>query len=98
MVIEVPALAVIIVAMSIGRLVGSLAECTHVAHMKKAMKQRGRVHTMDASSDEECTICLEDLSCSKVMTLRCNHTFHQECIQRWFTSRLICPNCNATVL
>ncbi|XP_031397644.1 uncharacterized protein LOC116208383 isoform X2 [Punica granatum] len=47
---------------------------------------------------ERCTICLLDLSptCGRtVVTLRCSHTFHLDCIGSAFNSKRVmeCPNC-----
>ena len=50
-----------------------------------------------------CSICLERMNDREVMsTLRCQHTFHHECIDAWLTATLqtplvepSCPECRA---
>ena len=41
-----------------------------------------------------CTICLEE--CSECVALKCNHTYHKDCIDKWFQtsgSNKSCPLC-----
>lgn len=41
-----------------------------------------------------CTICLEVVENNRnKKTLRCNHHFHADCINRWLRSRPHCPIC-----
>ena len=47
----------------------------------------------------ECPICLETLD-GIIVKLKCNHKYHQFCIEDWFNrtitnkNNLICPECN----
>lgn len=47
----------------------------------------------------ECPICLEYLE-GVIVKLKCNHKYHQICIEDWFNrtisnkNNLICPECN----
>ena len=47
----------------------------------------------------ECPICLENLE-GVIVKLKCNHKYHQICIEDWFNrtisnkNNLICPECN----
>ena len=47
----------------------------------------------------ECPICLEYLD-GVIVKLKCNHKYHQICIEDWFNrtisnkNNLICPECN----
>ena len=43
--------------------------------------------------DEEWTVCLEKLSSSsmQIMSLRCKHYFHKECIDEWVKRNQTCP-------
>jgi len=46
---------------------------------------------------EECIICIEDYQPHDVLcTLKCNHTFHKECIENWihYSSTTQCPICS----
>lgn len=46
------------------------------------------------SEDEECSICLDPLLEINSFTLQCNHHFHEECIEMWFSKNVfICPYC-----
>ena len=39
----------------------------------------------------ECPICYEPMNAST--TLKCGHTFHKECIDRWAEHHCTCPYC-----
>ena len=48
---------------------------------------------------EGCVICLEKYQKKeKVITLRCNHMFHQTCIEEWFKNGKSCPLCRFSLL
>jgi hypothetical protein len=48
---------------------------------------------------EECVICLDDYDYdNNVGKLRCNHYYHQKCIERWLMEKTICPLCKYNVL
>ena len=48
--------------------------------------------------DEGCVICLERYKKNdKIIVLKCNHVFHDECIEAWFISRPSCPLCRLTL-
>ena len=48
---------------------------------------------------EGCVICLEKYQKKeKVITLRCNHMFHQTCIEEWFKKGKSCPLCMFSLL
>ncbi|CAE7264655.1 RDUF1, partial [Symbiodinium pilosum] len=42
-----------------------------------------------------CVICAEDIVeyGTPVVTLNCQHVFHEDCIRRWLTRRHTCPTC-----
>ena len=45
-------------------------------------------------SDDECTICLEQMSGASIRTFPCNHKFHSKCIDQWiYRGQGTCPNC-----
>ena len=53
----------------------------------------------DNQAFEVCTICLGELQVSdkSIHTLECSHTFHTECIMKWFRHTISvgnCPLCN----
>ena len=57
---------------------------------------------IDYLSEEEndiCSICLEkyfdEENLKKVVSLKCNHLFHKECIDKWFKINKNCPMCKS---
>ena len=51
------------------------------------------------SKSEECVICLEQYEDKKtsVTTMKCEHCFHDKCLQQWFKVDLRCPTCRQDV-
>lgn len=48
---------------------------------------------------EDCCICLASLEEKKyVSTLKCNHTFHHECITEWTKTSYTCPLCRISLV
>ena len=46
------------------------------------------------SSSTSCLICMEDIARGQaVRTLRCAHSFHQPCVDRWLRTSRTCPVC-----
>ena len=53
----------------------------------------------DTNNDNQCNICLSNLNTSRGITkLKCGHSYHMECINKWFTTNreLSCPYCRDT--
>lgn len=48
---------------------------------------------------EVCSICQEDLAENTIIRKikRCNHKFHQECLDRWLENHLTCPTCRQDI-
>ncbi|XP_011005646.1 PREDICTED: probable E3 ubiquitin-protein ligase XERICO [Populus euphratica] len=48
----------------------------------------------------ECAVCLSEFTeGERVRKLKCDHTFHQECLDKWLQqSMATCPLCRTTVL
>ena len=46
--------------------------------------------------NNECPICLDDIHYEDGCMLKCNHAYHQDCINQWviFSKNNICPLCN----
>ena len=55
-----------------------------------------RVHVLSPlhRASFECSICLESSRMNK-KTLLCGHSFHQDCIERWFVNEETCPLCRS---
>ena len=52
-----------------------------------------RVTENQIISRQQCSICLEDIFHDNKKTLSCNHSFHKNCINRWFNQQTNCPLC-----
>lgn len=69
-----------------------------------ASQSQGRENTSRGSQRSSngnpiCTICLEEVidSDNNKKVLHCNHTFHENCINRWLRTRSQCPVCRRRV-
>ncbi|XP_018320313.1 uncharacterized protein LOC108733594 isoform X2 [Agrilus planipennis] len=47
---------------------------------------------------EVCTICYENFSTSKTLRLKCGHTFHYSCGNKWLVNNNVCPICRFCIL
>jgi len=47
------------------------------------------------SENDSCSICQDIMPCgTQVLSIHaCSHRFHPACIQTWFQSNVVCPNC-----
>ena len=41
----------------------------------------------------QCSICMDNLGHGQNQALRCGHSFHKRCIQRWIQTSRTCPTC-----
>ena len=41
----------------------------------------------------ECSICYDIINDNEKIILKCNHSFHNNCIDKWFTKSHHCPLC-----
>ena len=48
-------------------------------------------------SENECSICLEDIHKNEEKILMCNHKFHKKCINKWTKINNICPLCRKII-
>lgn len=48
-------------------------------------------------TQEECSVCLEDLSIAAVSKLSCGHSFHCTCASTWLQRNPTCPLCRTRV-
>ena len=50
--------------------------------------------TVESSKDLSfCTICQQDIYLDIIRHLKCNHSYHINCIDRWFIENKKCPQC-----
>lgn len=68
------------------------ANIFHIQNLKKYVRNR---------PNPDCSICLDsiynDKTIIKPITLFCGHTFHCECIKKWFIYNNRCPMCRANI-
>ncbi|XP_023215600.1 E3 ubiquitin-protein ligase TTC3-like [Centruroides sculpturatus] len=50
------------------------------------------------SSDNSCSICLEDMTPFVSFKIECGHSFHYSCIHEWVTKQSTCPICRVHIL
>jgi hypothetical protein len=48
-------------------------------------------------SSEDCPICLEVDSAKERVTLKCRHSFHSDCAQKWLQRKMNCPYCRQRI-
>lgn len=55
-------------------------------------------HGAENNKDTSCSICLEDyVKLDMVMSLPCNHAFHESCLSTWLSTARSCPCCRGNV-
>lgn len=47
---------------------------------------------MDEEKDE-CIICFDELIDTEIKKLKCNHIYHNKCINDWLNKKNTCPIC-----
>ena len=62
-------------------------------------KEEEKKDAICVHEDEECSICLEQLSCKRCITTQCRHTFHEICFLHLIeqNTQTKCPLCRAYV-
>lgn len=55
------------------------------------------IRVIPVSTGETCTICMTPMVTADMrnqqVSLRCNHSFHRDCIEQWFRQSPRCPMC-----
>ena len=46
----------------------------------------------------DCPICLDQISNETLVNTKCNHCFHQLCIDKWLSAKYNCPCCRSTII
>tara|TARA_A100001015_G_scaffold224568_1_gene253240 strand:- start:3972 stop:4382 length:411 start_codon:yes stop_codon:yes gene_type:complete len=48
---------------------------------------------------DSCSICLEKYKVNdKVMNLKCRHSFHKDCLNKWLKNNNTCPQCRENII
>ena len=58
------------------------------------------VNPSDCESQEDCSICRESIQPYQIIRTikRCDHRFHQNCIDSWFIQHHTCPICRQPII
>jgi len=48
--------------------------------------------------DNHCSICFEQYEKENYVAVKCGHTFHKDCIEKWLRIRQTCPLCRESVI
>ena len=70
----------------------------HIINTLKSMKKTDRKSILpeDTLYNTECNICLShyEIKIDQLRVLPCKHSFHTDCIDKWFEKKKRCPICN----
>ena len=65
----------------------------HITIKKKTIKKKTSLNIYNLN--DECSICLCNMDNDEfIKILKCNHVFHNKCIEQWFIKSTICPICS----
>jgi len=67
------------------------------AFILKDMCKRGVYKLISLSSEEDCSICYEEITKDGV-ELKCKHFYHKECIDKWLQEHTTCPYCRDSLV
>ena len=66
--------------------------------MNQPLVESGREVRNETLFEEGCVICLERYKKNeRIITLKCNHIFHFQCIEEWLENKESCPLCRLTL-
>jgi len=60
---------------------------------REKFEKMGKARPEEQSEKTECVICADDIKSQPQKTLSCNHNFHKDCVELWFTQSPTCPLC-----
>jgi len=49
------------------------------------------------NKDEYCSICLQTKNKGDIRMIRCTHSYHYDCINKWLNVKPICPDCRTSI-
>ena len=67
-------------------------ECTGICKNGMKCKRIGSLRCFQ-HQDNQCSICMENMSTSNSRELGCTHKFHKRCLERWKRTSRTCPMC-----
>lgn len=70
-------------------------QCTHLTKSGSVCKRKSIHDTKFCTIHQgsECPVCFEVMTSHNKKTLTCKHTFHTNCILKWFVENNTCPVC-----
>ena len=72
-------------------------ESTKIKPIKPISPQYGTEGVFTSESEvkpEICSICIETYrENDQIFTLKCGHTYHKDCISKWYDKKPTCPYC-----
>ncbi len=73
-------------------------EDVKIGLINKNILKHTKIH-INESHDKTCVICQDDIELKDIIRTitTCNHSYHIECIDRWFTENKKCPMCKFTL-
>ena len=58
-----------------------------------------QVKQNDIPKEKQCVVCLSEFQPGEqVRTLRCNHSFHKDCVDTWLHRNKTCPICKREIV
>ncbi len=81
---------------------GSRSSASRKSKSRSSSKSKSRSKSSSAEDyvNDTCPICFEHLSLRPIITTRCKHTFHEDCLVGWCSAqhdRKTCPVCRADI-
>lgn len=78
----------------------NLFESHKIISIERQFWQNAFIFVVDKFNHNSCSICFEKIDVSKIedphkslMSLGCDHVFHQTCLEKWFNEKFVCPLC-----
>lgn len=83
-------------------LTNAISQCIQKYNNQKyyedSIKQIYETNDLTQNINCDCAICLDFDKKTSVITLKCNHRFHWNCLNVWLKENLICPMCKQDCL
>jgi len=75
-----------------------ILDIINIEQLNKTTKLFNIIKLEELQMIKECTICIDDYKVGNIVRqLKCSHTFHQACIDKWLTTNKMCPNCRVII-
>jgi hypothetical protein len=82
----------------IGNAIGKSSTLDKMGLVEIPLSQLSSLREVENQIEEICCICQFSFEVgTKKRVLRCNHFFHDSCIEKWLTDRIKCPLCSKEI-